>query len=77
MSVNRLKEVLAVRKLNTQVWCRLAPSNIHGIGIFAIKNIPKGTDPFGDSFMGDEFCLVPKNKLKTLPKELTDLLEDY
>ena len=28
--------------LNDEVWCKLAPSPIHGIGVFAIRAIPKG-----------------------------------
>ena len=28
--------------LNNTVWCKLAPSDIHGIGVFAIRDIPKG-----------------------------------
>jgi len=29
--------------INNNVWARLAPSKIHGIGVFAIRNIPKNT----------------------------------
>lgn len=32
--------------LRKNIYCRLQPSRIHGIGIFAIRDIPKGTDPF-------------------------------
>lgn len=28
--------------LNSTVWARLAPSSIHGVGVFAIRDIPKG-----------------------------------
>lgn len=28
--------------LNSTVWCRLGVSPIHGVGVFAIRNIPKG-----------------------------------
>lgn len=31
------------KKLNQSVWCKIAPSKIHGIGVFAIRDIPKGT----------------------------------
>lgn len=30
------------------VWARLAPSAIHGIGVFALKAIPAGTDVFAN-----------------------------
>lgn len=32
-----------VKYLNTTVWARLGPSVIHGVGVFAIRDIPKGT----------------------------------
>lgn len=32
-----------IEELNNMVWCSLAPSPIHGIGVFAIRDIPKGT----------------------------------
>jgi SET domain-containing protein len=31
--------------LKTRTWCRLAVSE-HGVGVKAIRNIPKGVDPF-------------------------------
>jgi len=30
-------------KLNSSVWCKLGQSSIHGVGVFAIRDIPKGT----------------------------------
>ena len=32
----------SIRKLNEEEKCKLAPSNIHGIGVFAIKNVHRG-----------------------------------
>jgi len=37
------KKILAKLK-NT--YCRLGPSKIHGVGVFAVRNIPAGTNPF-------------------------------
>jgi SET domain-containing protein len=25
------------------VWCKIAPSNVHGVGVFAIRDIPQNT----------------------------------
>jgi len=30
--------------MNATVYCKLAPSSIHGVGVFAIRNIPQGTE---------------------------------
>ena len=32
-----------IDKLNNSVWCTLRPSSVHGVGVFAIRDIPKGT----------------------------------
>lgn len=32
--------------LEKNIYCRLQPSSIHGIGVFAIRDIPKGVNPF-------------------------------
>ena len=32
--------------LNQTVWAKLAPSKIHGVGVFAIRDIPKGQKIF-------------------------------
>lgn len=35
-----------IQDLKNNVYCRLQPSPINGIGIFAIRDIPKGVNPF-------------------------------
>ena len=61
-----LKETLILRRLE-RVYCKLAPSPIHGVGIFAIKDIPKGTNPFVDSYMAQEAIVVNKRPAKRNP----------
>src|SRR3954454_10615901 len=34
------------RSILSETYCRLAPSAVHGVGVFAVRPIPKGTDPF-------------------------------
>ncbi len=58
-----------------KVYCRLAPSNIHGVGIFAIKNIPKGINPFDCSYMAQKAITINKDKIKN--PEILTLLHDY
>jgi hypothetical protein len=47
-----------VKDLEENIYCRLKLSSIHGVGIFAIRDIPKHTDPF-KSFLSYQF--VPVN----------------
>lgn len=35
-----------LKHLQENVYCRLAPSSVHGIGVFAMRDIPQGVDPF-------------------------------
>lgn len=40
-------------QLKNDVYCRLLPSPLGGIGVFAIKDIPEGINPFNGCFDGD------------------------
>ncbi len=71
--MSNLKDKLILNRLG-RVYCRLAPSKIHGIGIFAIRDIPIGTNPFKDSYMAQDSVLIDKKKV---PDELKTMLEDY
>jgi uncharacterized protein len=52
---------------NKGVFTRLAPSPIHGIGVFAIVDIPKGTDIFGESGSDDgDFVEIPEAWVRML-----------
>ena len=34
------------RNLRDHVFCRIQPSSVHGVGVFAVKDIPANTYPF-------------------------------
>jgi SET domain-containing protein len=58
-----------------RVYTRLGPSRIHGVGVFAIGKIKKGTLIFyGDD---GEIVWVRKTRLRGLPKEIRRLYEDF
>lgn len=57
-----LKEKLCLRRLD-KVYCRLAPSTVDGVGIFAIRDIPKGTNPFKGSYMCTDAILCDPEKI--------------
>ena len=57
------------------VFTRIAPSNIHGVGVIALRLIPKGTYVFpGDD---DELLWINKSVLIGLPKEIKKLYKDF
>jgi SET domain-containing protein len=75
---NELKEKIILNRLS-KVYCKIRPSNIHkgGVGVFAIRDITKGTNPFNNSFMAQEAIVVNKNKIKDLGPEILSLLHDH
>ena len=58
-----------------EVLTRLRPSKIHGVGVFAIKDIRKGTKLFNYDL--DELRWIRKDGLGRLPTEIRKLYEDF
>lgn len=71
--MTKKQEILAQLK-NT--YCRLKPSKIEGVGVFAIRDIPEGINPFGKAFpeVWHEF---QQEELKDLPQEIIELLDVF
>ncbi len=57
------------------VFTRLGRSKIHGLGVFAIKKIKKGTYIFHPD--NDEIVWVKKGGLRGLPKGVKRLYQDF
>lgn len=57
------------------VFARLMPSPIHGVGVFAIRDIPRGAPVFG----GDdgELVIVTVDEATVLQRELSKLYRDF
>ena len=51
--MSKIKKIL-LDHLRQGVYCHLAVSPIHGIGVFAIKNIPKAVEPLRSLLTNDE-----------------------
>lgn len=58
--------------LEDVVKIRLAPSPIHGVGVFAMRNIKKGDKLYTD-IIPHQFDL-PYSKVKKLPKDIRDMI---
>jgi SET domain-containing protein len=57
------------------VYTRIKPSKIHGVGVFAIRAIPKGTSIFSND--DAPIVWVKKDKIKRLRGEIRRLYEDF
>jgi SET domain-containing protein len=63
--------------LQVNIKTKIAPSPIHGIGVFAIKDIKQGEQVF-PTWDGDTAVyMIPNDKLKSLPNEVQELLDMY
>jgi SET domain-containing protein len=64
-----------MKHLQTEVFCRVAPSKIHGVGLFAVKRIPKGTDPFLNS-LEDKYVEFTLEDMKKLEPGIRKIVHD-
>ena len=65
-----------LKNLAENVYCKLAPSRISGIGVFAIRDIPEGTDPFIGA--PDEVHIkIKEQELKNIDQEVKNLMYDF
>jgi hypothetical protein len=69
------KDFLASLK---EVYCRLAPTE-HGVGVVAIRTIPKGTDPFKNCDPYADVLKIPEAELEAYeaPEEAKRLVRDF
>lgn len=63
-----------IDELNTQVRCKLGVSAIHGIGVFAIRDIPKGERCYCTPQVIPRFYKVPFGSLGKLYPEVKELV---
>ena len=76
MNKDSLHKKLALKRLD-YVYCKIQPSEINGVGLFAIRKIPKGVDPFNNTYMAHDSFMIDKNEIKNQPVEIKKILEDY
>ena len=69
----RKQEVLNKLK-NT--YCRLKPSKIEGVGVFAIRDISKGINPFY-GIKKQKWIKFDIKELKNLGEEILDLVDSF
>jgi len=71
-----MKKEALLKQLQSQTYVMIKPSPLHGIGVFAIRDIPKGTkDIFSEGF-GD-WIKVSKEEVDALPMHSRELIENH
>ena len=68
---------IEIAELNSTIKVRIAPSKIHGVGIFAIMEIPKGTRCYCvPTASGHKWYSVPWGSLNKLFPEVREIIVD-
>jgi len=62
--------------LFNKTYCRLQPSGKHGVGVFAIKDIPKGVNPF-ETEDHEKTVEITTQELKGIDREVKKMVEDF
>jgi len=62
--------------LNNTVWCRMGVSPIHGVGVFAVRDIPKGTCFTEYKMFNKRAFNLKEEDFKEIIKEIRDLIFD-
>jgi uncharacterized protein len=70
------KKSRLLRYLKKDIYVRIGRSRTHGIGLFAIRDIPKGTDPF-KSLIKHTFVRIDVRELDQLHPEVRKMILDY
>jgi len=68
-----------IKDLENNVYCRIQRSDIHGVGVFAIKEIPRGTNPFV-TYTNVEIIPVPEKEImgnRNIPDTVKDMIKAF
>ena len=70
-----MKEAL-LKELAEETFVTLRPSTVHGIGVFALRDIPKGCKTLFSKNVGN-WIKVPISDIEKLPEASRNLVETY
>ena len=75
MAMAGIKKAI-LKHLTEDLYCRLGVSKIHGVGVFAIRPIQKGVQPF-KSLVRSRELKFSRKELESLPKGVRKQLEIF
>ena len=65
----------ALQHIRHNIYCRLACSEVHGVGVFAIKDIPEGVDPFAP-YKDSGYIVIPVTELDDISSDVLKIFTD-
>ena len=69
-----------LKNIKNKTYCRIKPSKISGIGVFAIKDIPINTNPFcltNNKSIDYKYKKILKKDLENVDNEVTKIIDDF
>lgn len=69
-----------LENLKNDVYCRIKPSKKHGVGVFAIKDIPKGVEPFkptNSKYYKGRVLNISEDDINKLDPEVKKIVNDF
>ena len=67
-----------IKNLEKCVFCRLKPSKVNSIGVFAIKDIPKDINPFIQTYKKEyNIIILNDNDIKNINQDVKKMLTDF
>jgi SET domain-containing protein len=65
-----------LKHLKSDIYCKIGVSKIHGVGVFALREIPKGTKPLGGPRKQRE-VKVKLKEIEALPRGLKSYIKSF
>ncbi len=73
-----MKKEELLQELTSDTWVMIKPSPIEGIGVFALRDIPKGCrSMFSKANEQEQWIPVSKHEVENLPAHAKALIENY
>jgi hypothetical protein len=71
-----MKRTQLLHRVLRDCYCKLKPSKIHGIGVFAVRDIPKGKNPFNTipKYANFGYVRITEAELDALPSKLSEAI---
>jgi SET domain-containing protein len=68
-----------LKHLQEDIYCRIGVTSTHGVGVIAIKDIPKNTNPFNNlsTYKKERIIFLSKDDLKNVNKNVVKIIGDF
>ena len=75
---NKTDKKKLINHLRNDIYCRIGVSKIAGVGVIAIRDIPKSTNPFKTLFNHkDKIIELHDKELKCVNKDVKKMMKDF